>query len=430
MRRLVSLLTSVLLISLWSSVSFADDRNKNIDKLSSFKSTGTAAGIVVPQEGKYMDNIKKNILPKIKMPAGFKISLFARVPDARHMAVARNKTTVWIGTRKDKVWQATDRDMDDVADTVEQFSPSVNFDVPNGVCFSTDGHLYVAERNRVLWFPAAEFFMESPDTVAIPIIPQGELIPPEEESYNHSARVCAINPKDNKLYVSMGQPFNVAPADKYPLYDQVGIGGMIRFNRFPGKLEREVVGIGIRNSVGHAFNPKDGTLWFTDNQVDGMGDETPPGELNKACALGPKVWYGHPYTGGGDVRTPEYKGKTIPKAYSDNYCKPQIETIAHAADLGMMFYTGKMFPKKYHNAIFSAQHGSWNAIKPRGARVMVTYLDSKGNATKMEPFAEGWMTEMGTYLGRPVDVQQYFDGSLLVSDDKAGVIYRITYEGT
>ena len=180
-------------------------------------------------------------------------------------------------------------------------------------------------------------------------------------------------------------------------------------------------------SVGHAFNPKDGSLWFTDNQVDGMGDETPPGELNKACALGPKVWYGHPYTGGGEVRTNEYKGKTIPKEYADNYCKPQVEMIAHAADLGMMFYTGNMFPKKYHNAIFSAQHGSWNAVKPRGARVMVTYLDKKGNAKKTEPFAEGWMTEMGTYLGRPVDVQQYVDGSLLVSDDKAGVIYRITY---
>ena len=161
MKRLISLLTSALLISLFSSTSFADDRNKNIDKLSSFKSTGATAGIVVPQEGKYMDNIKKNILPKIKMPPGFKISLFARVPDARHMAVARNKTTVWIGTRKDKELQATDRDIDDIADTVEQFSPAVNFDIPNGVCFSTDGHLYVAERNRVLWFPAAEFFMES-----------------------------------------------------------------------------------------------------------------------------------------------------------------------------------------------------------------------------------------------------------------------------
>ena len=429
MKKIISILTSILTLTLFTFSVFAAGDAENVKKLSSFKKTGTQAGIVIPQDTKFAANIKKNILPNIRMPAGFKIELFALAPDARHMAVSRNKGTVWIGTRKTKVWQATDRDMDDVADTVEQFSPAVTFDIPNGVCFSTDGHLYVAERNRVLWFPAAEFFMESPDTVAIPIIPQGELIPPEEESYNHSARVCAINPKDNKLYVSMGQPFNVAPADKYPLYDQVGIGGMIRFNRFPGKLDREVVGIGIRNSVGHAFNPKDGTLWFTDNQVDGMGDETPPGELNKACALGPKVWYGHPYTGGGDVRTPEYKGKTIPKAYSDNYCKPQIETIAHAADLGMMFYTGKMFPKKYHNAIFSAQHGSWNAVKPRGARVMVTYLDGKGNAKKMEPFAEGWMTELGTYLGRPVDVQQYFDGSLLVSDDKAGVIYRITYEG-
>ena len=271
--------------------------------------------------------------------------------------------------------------------------------------------------------------MESPDTVAIPIINQGDLIPPEEESYNHTARVCVIGP-DNKLYVSMGQPFNVAGPDKYPLYDEVGIGGIIRFNRFPGKLEREVVAIGIRNSVGHAFHPGNGDLWFTDNQVDGMGDETPPGEINKACGLGPNVWYGFPYYGGGNVRTGEYKDKQIPGKYKSKYCKPQVETIAHAADLGMMFYTGTMFPAKYKNAIFSAQHGSWNAVKPRGARVMVTFLDSAGNAKKTEVFADGWMTDIGTYLGRPVDVQQYVDGSLLVSDDKAGVIYRITYSGT
>ncbi len=125
--------------------------------------------------------------------------------------------------------------------------------------------------------------MESPDTVAIPIINQGELIPPAEESYNHTARVCAIGP-DNKLYVSMGQPFNVTGPDKIDLYAEVGIGGMIRFNRFPGDLDREVVAIGIRNSVGHAFNPKDGALWFTDNQVDGMGDETPPGRSSRRTA--------------------------------------------------------------------------------------------------------------------------------------------------
>ena len=120
----------------------------------------------------------------------------------------------------------------------------------------------------------AEYFMESPDTVAIPIINQGELIPEAEESYNHTGRVCAIGP-DNRLYVSMGQPFNVSPPDKQALYNEVGIGGMISFNRFPGDLDRKTVATGIRNSGGHAFNPKDGKLWFTDNQVDGMGDETP-----------------------------------------------------------------------------------------------------------------------------------------------------------
>ena len=423
MKKIISFIISLFFLSLFYNSVFAAGDDENIGKLSTFKKTGTAAGEVIPQNTKFAENVKRNIVSKVNLPAGFKIELFAVVPDARHMAVSRNKATVWIGTRKTKVWQATDRDMDNIADTVEQFSPSVSFDIPNGPCYSDDGHLYIAERNRVLWFPAAEYFMESPDTVAIPIINQGELIPPEEESYNHTARVCVIGP-DNKLYVSMGQPFNVA------LYDEVGIGGIIRFNRFPGELDREVVAIGIRNSVGHAFHPGNGDLWFTDNQVDGMGDETPPGELNKACNLGPDVWYGHPYYGGGNVRTNEYKGQTIPQAYKSKYCKPQVEMIAHAADLGMMFYTGNMFPAKYKNAIFSAQHGSWNAVKPRGARVMVTFLDSKGDAAKTEVFADGWMTEIGTYLGRPVDVQQYVDGSILVSDDKAGVIYRISYSGT
>jgi len=427
MKKTFSLITTILALTLYTFSSFAAGDAENIKKLSSFQKTGTTSGVVIEQNTKFAANIKENILPNIKMPAGFKIELFALAPDARNMAVSRNKGTVWIGTRKTKVWQATDRDMDNIADTVEEFSPSVKFDIPNGPCYSTDGHLYIAERNRVLWFPAAEYFMESPDTVAIPIIPQGELIPPEEESYNHTARVCAINPKDNKLYVSLGQPFNVTGEDKVELYKKVGIGGMISFNRFPGKLDRKVVATGIRNSVGHAFNPKDGSLWFTDNQVDGMGDETPPGELNRMPKMG--MWYGHPYYGGGNVRTNEYKDKTIPEWEAKNYVKTQVDMIAHAADLGMMFYTGKMFPKKYKGAIFSAQHGSWNAVKARGARVMVTYLDKKGNASKTEPFAEGWLTDMGTYLGRPVDVQQYIDGSILVSDDKAGVIYRISYSG-
>jgi len=415
MKKIISLITSVFLLMLFTNTVFPAGDEENLSLLGSFKRTDAAMGESIPQDTKFAENVRKNILPNIKMPAGFKIELFAVAPDARHMAVSRNKGAVWIGTRKDKVWQATDRDMDNVADTVESYSAALKFDIPNGVCYSDDGHLYVVERNRVLWFPAAEFFMEGADGPVFALIPQGELIPPEEESYNHTARVCVIGP-DDKLYISMGQPFNVPPED-------------IKINRFPGELGREVVGIGIRNSVGHAFHPDNGDLWFTDNQVDGMGEETPPGELNKACGLGSNIWYGFPYYGGGNVRTGEYKDKQIPGKYSGKYCKPQIETIAHAADLGMMFYTGNMFPAKYKNAIFSAQHGSWNAVKARGARVMVTYLDEKGNATKMEPFAEGWLTELGTYLGRPVDVQQYVDGSILVSDDKAGVIYRISYSG-
>lgn len=407
----------------------AKDDDANLEKLGAFKRTDSGPMKRVPQGGAYAENLKK-VLQTIKLPPGFKIELFAIVPDARGMAVSRNTAAVWVGTRKTTVWSVNDRDMDHVADTVDEFSPSIKFDIPAGACYSPDGFLFIAERNRVMMFPAAEYFMEGSDTVAVPIVKQGELIPPDEESYNHTARACAIGP-DNKLYITLGQPFNVTPPEKLDLYRKVGIGGIVRFNR--DGTGREVVLTGMRNSSGLAFNPKDRSLWFTDNQVDGMGDEIPPGELDRVpvdngnLKLG--MWYGFPFYGGGSTRTDEYKGKPVPKELADRYVKPEVETVAHAADLGMMFYSGKMFPAKYQNAIFSAQHGSWNAVKPRGARVMVTYLDAKGQAVKSEPFAEGWMNEEGVYSGRPVDVKQYFDGSILVSDDKAGAIYRISYQG-
>ena len=412
-----------LSVLLFANPGFAAGDEENLSKLGAFKKTDTGAIETVPQDTPYAANLRK-VLERIKLPEGFKIELFAVVPDARNMAVSRNKATVWVGTRKNTVWSVTDRDMDNVADTVQVFSPSVKFDIPNGPCYSPDGFLFIAERNRVMMFPAAEYFMESPDTVAIPIVKQGDLIPEEEESYNHTARACAIGP-DNKIYITLGQPFNVTPTEKVDLYAKLGIGGVIRMNR--DGTGREVVATGVRNSSGLAFNPKDGSLWFTDNQVDGMGDEIPPGELNRMPKEG--MWYGHPYYGGGDVRTNEYKDQSIPDDMASRYVPPQVEMIAHAADLGMMFYTGKMFPAKYRGAIFNAQHGSWNAVVPRGARVMVTYLDADGNAEKTEPFAEGWMNEDGVYLGRPEDVQQYVDGSILVSDDKAGAIYRISYSG-
>lgn len=409
---------------LLASTALAADPNENLDKLGQFKTTGTDAGKQVAQDTKYAQNLRRNVVDQVELPPGFEIELFAVVPDARHMAVGRNKATVWVGTRKKTLWTATDRDMDNVADTVEEFSPSVNFDLPNGVCYTPDGFLFVAERNRVLMFPAAEFFMESPDTVAVPVVPQGELIPPEEESYNHTARVCEVGP-DNKLYISLGQPYNVTPQEKREMYNEKGIGGIIRMNR--DGSNREVIATGIRNSVGMDFNPADQSLWFTDNQVDGMGDEIPPGELNRMPK--PGMWYGHPYYGGGDVRTKPYKDKKIPENLSKRYVPPQLTTRAHAASLGMTFYDGRMFPKKYKNAIFIAQHGSWNATTPRGARILVAYLDDEGNAKKVEPFATGWLDDNGVYRGRPVDVEPYVDGSLLVSDDKAGAVYRIYYDG-
>lgn len=388
----------------------------NLEKLGQFKTTGTTEHVVIQQGGADADAIRKT-LERIKLPPGFKIQLYAQVPDARHMAMAPQGTVLFVGTKKTKVWAVMDRNRDNVADDVKDFAPSISFDVPNGVAFSKDGFLFIAERNRVMMYPAAEFFQESPDVVAIPIVPQGTLIPVDEESYNHTARVIKVGP-DNKLYISLGQPFNVPAPEKLDLYAKWGLGGIIRMDR--DGSNREVYTRGIRNSVGHAFDPSTGDLWFTDNQVDGMGDDIPPGEINHQTAMGQN--FGFPWYGGGSVRTTEYASQEPPA----DVVFPAVEEVAHAADLGMTFYDGKMFPAKYKNAIFSAQHGSWNRTTPVGARVMATFIDAEGNA-KSEPFAEGWIDENGEYDGRPVDVAQMKDGSILVSDDFANAIYRISY---
>jgi len=275
----------------------------------------------------------------------------------------------------------------------------------------------------VLVFPAAEFFYEGPDVAADIVVPTGELIPKDEESYNHGARVCAISP-DNKLTISLGQPHNVPPKDKLELYERHGIGGIVRMERDGSK--REVYATGVRNSVDITYHPTTKELWFTDNQVDGMGDDTPPGEINRAPKAGMK--FGMPWYGGGQVRTNEYADETPPEGLTP----PVVETIAHAADMGLTFYTGKQFPEQYRGGLFSAQRGSWNRTVPAGARVMFTPFaaDGSGPSGETVPFAEGWLDEeTGEYYGRIVDVAQLKDGSLLVSDDTAGAIYRISYQG-
>jgi len=397
-------------------------QTQNIEKLKQMKVSGTDLNIPpVPQEGRNAAAIREN-LKRIKLPPGFRIDLFAIVPDARHMAVAPSTNMLFVGTRKTSVWAVTDRNGDYVADEVKQFAPSLKFSVPNGVCWTRDGFLIVVEHNRVLNFPAAEFFYEGPDVAVIEVVPQGKLIPEEEESYNHGARTCRVGP-DGMLYITLGQPFNVQPRDKIALYNKVGIGGIVRMNPFDGS-KREVYATGIRNSVGIDISPKDGSVWFTDNQTDGMGDDIPAGELNRATK--PGQFFGYPWRQGKTRITEHgYDKDPLPANITD----PQVYMDAHAADLGLTHYTGKQFPAKYQGGIFSAQHGSWNRTKPIGARVMFTSLKADGTADKTEVFAEGWLDDStGTYRGRPVDVAVMKDGSLLVSDDFAGAIYRISYQ--
>jgi len=418
---IVALLTAV------TAAGTAFAQAQNLEKLKQFRVSGTDLNIpVVQQTGKNADAIREN-LKRVKLPPGFKIELYAIVPDARHIAVAPSTNMLFVGTRKTTVWAVTDRNADMVADEVKPFAPSLKFQVPNGVCWTKDGFLVVVEHNRVLNFPAAEFFYEGPDVAVIEVVPQGGLVPVDEESFNHGARTCRIGP-DGMLYVTLGQPFNVQPAGKVALYEKLGIGGIVRMNAFDGS-KREVVAVGVRNSVGQDFNPKDKVLWFTDNQTDGMGDDTPPGELNRVTK--PGQHFGYPYIHGRNVKiagtsaAPDLKDMKEPA----NWVAPQIEFPAHQAQLGMTFYDGKMFPAKYQGGIFVAAHGSWNRTTPTGALINFVSLKADGTADRSEVFADGWLDpNTNTYRGRPVDVAVLKDGSLLVSDDYAGAIYRISYQ--
>ena len=401
---------------------------QNIEKLKQMKVATTDLNIpVVPQTGKNADAIRAN-LKRIKLPPGFSIDLFAIVPDARHMAIAPSTNMLFVGTRKTTVWAVTDRNSDGVADEVKSFAPSLKFTNPNGVCWTKDGFLVVAEHNRVLNFPAAEFFYEGPDVAVIEVVGQGKLIPTEEESYNHGARTCRVDEK-GMLHITLGQPYNVQPKEKVALYEQLGIGGMVKMNAFDGS-GREVVARGVRNSVGMDINPKDKSVWFTDNQTDGMGDDIPPGELNRVSKMGEH--FGYPFIHGNNVQiagtsaAPDLKDMKPPAQWT----KPQLELPAHQAQLGMTFYTGKQFPAKYQGGVFVASHGSWNRSKATGGLIDFVSLKADGTADKHEVFADGFLDpETGIYRGRPVDVAVMKDGSMLVSDDYAGALYRISYVG-
>jgi glucose/arabinose dehydrogenase len=354
-------------------------------------------------------------LSRIRLPAGFSISLYAVARGARTLAVGREGKAIFVGSLDSRPYVIEPGAGG--AASVHAFAPSMGFSVPHGVCLSREGALFVVERNRVTRFDDAENNWRDAASAAKVVVKAGDLIPRSEESGNHSARVCVVGP-DDKLYISLGQPHNVAPPGKLAFYAERGIGGVIRMN-LDGS-GREVFATGVRNSVGMDFDGQ-GRLWFTDNQVDGMGDDIPPGEINRADR--PGLNFGFPWYGGGHVRTREYASRTPP----EGVVFPQVEEAAHAADLGMIFYRGRMFPEEYRGGVFSVQHGSWDRSVPVGARVMFTKLGPNGDGGATTPFAEGWNPGTGAYLGRPAGLAELADGSLLVTDDQNDAIYRITY---
>jgi glucose/arabinose dehydrogenase len=356
----------------------------------------------------------RSVLAKITLPPGFHITLYASAPNARGLAVAPDGKTLIVGTRTDKVFKVTLGA--DQAKSVEAFAPQLKLDEPNGPCFAPDGTLFIAAFDRVLRFsplPGGGWDEIHPQTV----VPPGKLVP-KMAGRGHDLRVCRVGP-DGKLYVAVGQPTNVPTKSQQKEFAEWGMGGILRFD-LDGK-NREIFASGIRNSVGMDFEPKTGVLWFTDNQVDMMGEDKPPEELNKAQQ--PGLNFGFPWYGGGHDRTEEWADETPPP----DVVFPELELDAHAAALGMIFYRGEAFPEHWRG-IFIAQHGSWNRKVPIGARVVfVPFKDGKPSARI--PFAEGWNTHTDAYLGRPVDVAELPDGSLIVSDDQEGALYRIFYDG-
>jgi len=347
-------------------------------------------------------------LQRIKLPPGFVIDLYAdKVGGARSMALSPNGIlyvgtfTEWGKKPSGKVYALRDKDGDGRAEEVRTIAEGL--DHPNGVAWH-EGGLYVAEISRILRFRDMDNNLDKP--------PEPEVVgAPFPKDFHHGWKFIRFSP-DGRLYVPVGAPCNTCEPDD----QHAGIWRMQ-----PDGSGREVFARGIRNSVGFDWHPVTGELWFTDNGGDDLGDDIPPEELNRAPKAG--LHFGYPWRYGKSLLDPSFK-TTRP---ASDFTPAALEMPAHRAGLGIRFYTGRQFPARYHQQIFIAHHGSWNRAQPDGYRVSLATL--KGNEVAgYEDFATGWL-EGDHYWGRPVDVEVAPDGSLLVSDDFAGVIYRIRYTG-
>ena len=346
-------------------------------------------------------DVEKN-LHKLNVPDGFKVEVYAEVPGARQMALGQSTGTVFVGTRGQKAYAVVDRNKDRKADEVVTILDDLK--VGNGVAMY-QGNLYIAEQNRIARYAAPGF------DLTLPFKQMREVIYEDlPDKAHHGWRYIDFGP-DGKLYVTVGAPCNICDVKGQE-------ATIIRMN--PDGSDVEIYAEGIRNSVGMDFQPDTGTLYFTDNNTDMMGDDIPPGELNAAPEKG--MHFGFPYYAGGKERHEDWADKTPPK----DVTYPVVEFQAHAAALGMKFYTGNMFPEDFKGDVIIAQHGSWNRTEPVGYQLMRVTFDENNEVSGHETFIDGWLKD-GEAWGRPTDVLQLPDGSVLVSDDFNGVIYRVSY---
>lgn len=341
-------------------------------------------------------------LDLIDLPEGFQIETYATgLDDARSLAKGP-RGTIFVGNRQeDKVYLLKDNNGDFKAD--ERYVLAEGLNMPNGVAYH-NGDLYVAEVSRILRFPnIMDRYNQNPSYEVV-----YDDFPTDR---HHGWKYIAFSP-EGKLYVPVGAPCNICDPEQ-DIYASI-----TRMD--PDRSNLEIYAEGIRNTVGFAWHPQTGELWFTDNGRDRMGDNKPPDELNKAPGKG--MHFGYPYCHGRDISDPRFgEGKSC-----DNYTPPVQELGPHVAALGMIFYTGNMFPDTYRQQILIAEHGSWNRSEKIGYRIMMVELEN-GKAISYQPFAEGWLQGEQVW-GRPVDILQLDDGSLLVSDDYGDAIYRISYQ--
>ena len=332
-------------------------------------------------------------LEKIQLPPGFRIELYATVPGARSLAVG-SKGTLFVGNRSGNAVHAVtpDRKVIKVADGLS---------MPNGVAFR-DGALYIAEVGRIWRIQDVEKNLEKPQKPELVF----DKLPGD---VHHGWKFIRFAP-DGKLYIPIGAPCNVCDRDGYA---QIGALDLSSRNF-------QIFAKGVRNTVGFDWHPQTRELWFTDNGRDWLGDERPADELNRAPRAG--MHFGFPHCHQGDLPDPEF-GRSRGCA---EFEPPAQKLGAHVAALGMRFYTGSMFPADYRNQVFIAEHGSWNRSTKSGYRVSLVRLDSSGKVKSYEPFAQGWL-QGESASGRPVDLEILPDGSLAVSDDSAGAIYRISF---